>query len=137
MPQQELRIPTPGRALLEITDPCRSWVHEQGHAQAMLNVFCRHTSASLILCENADPDVLVDMERYLGDLVRDGDPRFIHTAEGPDDMAAHVRSVLTASSLSIPVVGGELALGTWQGLYLWEHRHRPHTRHLLLSLVPV
>lgn len=136
MPQQEIRIQTPGRALLEITRPCRTWVHEQGAREALLHVFCRHTSASLILCENADPDVLVDMERYLSDLVPDGDARFVHTAEGPDDMAAHIRSVLTASCLSIPVVGGDLALGTWQGLYLWEHRHRAHERRVLLSLMP-
>lgn len=135
MPQQELRIQTPGRGLLDMTRQCRGWVREQNVASGLVHVFCRHTSASLILCENADPDVLVDLERYLSDLVPDGDPRFIHTAEGPDDMAAHIRSVLTASSLSVPVVNGELALGTWQGIFLWEHRLAPHQRQVVLSLL--
>ena len=100
----------------------------------MCHLFIRHTSASLMLCENADPAVRRDLEIFMADLVPDGDSRFTHTAEGPDDMPAHVRSVLTQSDLNIPVRNGRLALGTWQGIYLWEHRSGPHARAVLVTI---
>lgn len=129
-----LSIRTPGRGFTEITGELQHWLADLPAGDGLLHVFIRHTSASLIICENADPDVLTDLETWMADLVRDGDRRFIHRAEGPDDMAAHIRSVLTASSLSLPVRRGRLALGTWQGVFLWEHRHRPHHRTIELSL---
>jgi secondary thiamine-phosphate synthase enzyme len=97
-------------------------------------VFIAHTSASLMLCENADPDVRLDLETFMSDLVPDGDPRYVHTAEGPDDMPAHVRSVLTQSDLTIPLRDGRLALGTWQGIYVWEHRVQPQNRRVIVTL---
>jgi len=105
-----------------------------GVATGLCHVFCRHTSASLMLCENADPDVRRDLEAFMARLVPDGDPLFRHTIEGPDDMPAHVRTVLTASGLAIPVTEGRLALGTWQGVYLWEHRTAPHRRTLVVTV---
>jgi secondary thiamine-phosphate synthase enzyme len=100
----------------------------------LCHVFIRHTSASLMLCENADPDVLRDLESFMSRLVPDGDPMFVHTAEGPDDMPAHVRSVLTQSNLTIPIVDGRCALGTWQGIFLCEHRHVPHRRKIVVTI---
>ncbi len=129
----DLAIQTRGRGLTEITERLQQAVLRSGLEHGLLHVFIAHTSASLILCENADPQVLRDLEAYFADLVPDGDPRFRHVAEGADDMAAHVRSVLTASSLSLPVRDGCLALGTWQGVFVWEHRYRAHRRQLLLS----
>ena len=102
--------------------------------EGLCHVFAHHTSASLMLCENADPQVLEDLERFMSRTVPDGDPLFDHTAEGPDDMPAHVRTVLTHSSLTIPVTEGRPAFGTWQGVYLWEHRHHPHTRSLTVTV---
>ena len=101
----------------------------------MVNVFCRHTSASLLIQENADPDVRRDLEHFFARLVPDGDPLFAHTVEGDDDMPAHVRTALTAVNLSIPVSHGQLALGTWQGIYLWEHRRSPHSRAITAHFV--
>jgi secondary thiamine-phosphate synthase enzyme len=101
----------------------------------LLTVFIRHTSASLVIQENADPDVVDDLGRYMDRLVTDGDPMFVHRLEGPDDMAAHVRTALTQTHLSIPVDGGRPLLGTWQGIYIWEHRTHPHRRRLALHLV--
>ena len=100
----------------------------------MCSVFVPHTSASLLLGENADPSVRRDLEAFMARLVPDGDPLYEHDAEGPDDMSAHIRSVLTQSSIVLPVIDGELALGTWQGLYLWEHREAPHERRVILSV---
>jgi secondary thiamine-phosphate synthase enzyme len=97
-------------------------------------VFLVHTSASLVICENADPDVRRDLETFMADLAPDGDRRFVHTTEGPDDMPAHVRSVLTQSDLSLPIRGGRLALGTWQGVYVWEHRLAPHRRRVIVTI---
>jgi secondary thiamine-phosphate synthase enzyme len=131
----ELVIDTPGRSLVDVTERVARVVKDSRIAVGLCNVFIRHTSASLIICENADPDVRRDLERFLSDLVRDGDPRFVHTAEGPDDMPSHVRSVLTATSVSMPVRDGSLSLGTWQGLYLWEHRHRAHRRKLDVTIL--
>src|SRR5256886_17610036 len=118
--QHELRIATRGRGLYEITDEIERWLSGQGIESGLLTLHLRHTSASLLIQENADPDVRRDLEAFFARLVPDGDPMFIHTAEGGDDMPAHVRTALTAVNLSIPVSGGELALGTWQGMYLWE-----------------
>jgi secondary thiamine-phosphate synthase enzyme len=126
----ELRIATRGRAILDITAEIARWLRSAQASRGLLTVLVRHTSASLLIQENADADVLRDLETFLSDLVPDADPRFAHTAEGPDDMPSHVRSALTQSSLSIPIDGGEMLLGTWQGIYLWEHRHAPHQRRI-------
>jgi secondary thiamine-phosphate synthase enzyme len=128
-------VATPGRGTVDITAQVRAVLDQTGIQSGLCNVFIHHTSASLILCENADPTVRSDLERFLARLVPDGDPLFEHTDEGPDDMPAHVRSVLTQASLSIPVAGGELDLGTWQGIYLWEHRRRGHQRRVTISVV--
>jgi secondary thiamine-phosphate synthase enzyme len=128
-------VTTPGRGTVDITDRVRAVLREAGVQSGLCNVFVHHTSASLMLCENADPTVRSDLERFMARLVPDGEPLFEHTDEGPDDMPAHVRSVLTQASLSIPVAGGELDLGTWQGIYLWEHRRRGHQRRVTISVV--
>ncbi len=132
---ESLEVDTPGRALVEVTEDLQAVVTQSGQQQGLLHVFICHTSASLIVCENADPDVQRDLQRWMDDLVRDGDSRFVHRAEGPDDMSAHVRSVLTATSLTLPVRKGRLALGTWQGVFVWEHRYRPHRRKLQLTVL--
>ena len=130
-----LSVATPGRGLTEITDDVSDWLNGQGIAEGLLTVFIRHTSASLLIQENADPDVRADLDRFLTRLVPDGDPLFRHQAEGPDDMSAHIRAALTQTSLTIPVIRGRLGLGTWQGLYVFEHRHRPQRRTVLLQLI--
>ncbi len=135
MLSESLEVATPGRGFVEVTGELRAMLRRSGPRTGLLHIFIRHTSASLIICENADPDVLRDLQLWMDALVQDGDPRFIHRAEGPDDMPAHVRSVLTATSLAVPVMQGQLALGTWQGVFVWEHRHRPHRRQLMLSLI--
>jgi secondary thiamine-phosphate synthase enzyme len=132
---ESFEVATRGRGTYEITDQVARAVRSSGLEQGLCVVFVHHTSASLILCENADPSVRSDLERYFARLVPDGDLVFRHTAEGADDMPAHVRSVMTASSLSIPVEGSRLDLGTWQGVYLWEHRADPHRRRITVSLV--
>lgn len=132
--QHELTIQTSGRGTYDISHEVREFVGESGIAAGMCQVFIRHTSASLMLCENADPAVLRDMETFMSRTVPDGDPMFTHTAEGPDDMPAHVRSVLTQSDLCVPVRDGHCALGTWQGIFLWEHRHAPHTRRVIITV---
>ena len=131
---ETLRIATRGRGLLEVTEPVRACVRASGLAQGLVTLFVRHTSASLVIQENADPEVRSDLERFFARLVRDGDSLFEHQAEGPDDMPAHVRSALTATQLAVPLVQGRLALGTWQGIYLWEHRLRGHRREVVLHL---
>ena len=128
-----LEVRTPGRGLRAITRDVEGWLSRQAPEDGLLTVFIQHTSASLIIQENADPDVQTDLDRWLSRLVRDGDPIFEHTAEGPDDMPSHVRAALTQTHLSIPVIGGRMALGTWQGVYLYEHRHAPHTRRVVLQ----
>lgn len=130
-----LAVPTRGAGLVEVTAPIRRWVAEQGMATGLLTVFCRHTSASLTIQENADPDVQADLLRFFRRLVAEDPSLYAHTAEGPDDMPAHIRSALTGVSLSIPVMDGAPALGTWQGIYLFEHRARPHRRELALHLL--
>lgn len=133
--RHSLVVRTPGRGLVDITRRLTDWIGPLGAGDGLLTLFLRHTSASLVVQENADPDVRGDLERFFARLVPDGDPLFRHRAEGPDDMPAHVRAALTAVNLSIPLVDGRLALGTWQGVYLWEHRHAPHTREIALHLI--
>ncbi len=132
--QLQLQIDTRGRGTYDLSEDIQSAVKTSGVRTGMCHVFIRHTSASLMLCENADPAVMRDLETFMSQQVPDGDPMFTHTAEGPDDMPAHVRSVLTQSDLNIPVQDGGCALGTWQGVYLWEHRHAPHKRTVLLTI---
>ena len=129
-----LTIQTRGRGFIDITPDVKKWVGNCG-IDGLLTVFIRHTSASLLIQENADPEVTRDLERFFARLVPDGDPLFEHRAEGADDMPAHVRAALTQTHLSIPVIGGELMLGTWQGIYLVEHRTRAHRRELVLHLL--
>ncbi|MDH3304500.1 MAG: secondary thiamine-phosphate synthase enzyme YjbQ [Gammaproteobacteria bacterium] len=132
--QHEIEIRTTGRGTYDLSRDVQRAVRESGIVSGLCHVFIRHTSASLMLCENADPDVMTDLETFMSQQVPDGDPMFIHTAEGPDDMAAHIRSVLTQSDLNIPIRDGRCALGTWQGIYLWEHRYAPHTRRVVLTI---
>ena len=132
--QKTLKFRTRGRGTTEITTEVEREVRASGVRTGTCNLFLQHTSASLILCENADPTVRRDLETLLARLAPDGDAVYAHDTEGPDDMAAHARTVLTASSLTVPVAGGRLALGTWQGLYLWEHRREPHERSLVLTV---
>jgi secondary thiamine-phosphate synthase enzyme len=132
--QAEIELETAGRGTYEITERVAEAVRAARVATGLCHVFTAHTSASLIICENADPEVRRDLERFMVELAPDGDPRFMHTAEGPDDMPAHVRSILTQTDLTIPVRDGRLALGTWQGVYLWEHRLRAHHRRVLVTV---
>ena len=133
MPVSSFEIATTGRGTYDVTrEVARAVPRELACGLAV--VFCHHTSASLIVSENADPVVRADLERFLARLVPDGDRLFAHTDEGPDDMPAHVRTVLTQTSLTIPIADGRLALGTWQGLYLWEHRAAPHRRRLSVTI---
>lgn len=134
MYRKSLSFDMPGRGLRDITADLASEVAQSGISAGLCHAFCRHTSASLVICENADPDVRGDMERFLARLVPDGDPLFQHDAEGPDDMPAHVRSMLTQSGLTLPVDAGRLALGTWQGVFLYEHRTAPHRRQIIISV---
>ena len=131
----EFRVRTHGRGFYEITREVAAWVSARQVAEGLLTLLVRHTSASLLIQENADPDVRRDLEAFFSRLAPDGDRLFVHTAEGEDDMPAHVRAALTAVSLSVPVRGGELCLGTWQGIYLWEHRHAPHSRTIAAHLL--
>ena len=130
--QHRLHVETPRRGLVEITRPVSLWLASTGLRSGLLTVFIRHTSASLIIQENADPEVRRDLERFFARLVPDGDPLFEHRAEGEDDMPAHVRTALTQTHLSIPFDDGALALGTWQGLYVYEHRLHGHRREVVL-----
>lgn len=132
--QKTLALATHGRALYECTADVVAIAADARIDNGLCNVYCRHTSASLIICENADPSVLRDVEIFFAELVPDGDPRFAHDTEGPDDMPAHVRSILTQSALTIPVTGGRLGLGTWQGIFLYEHRTAPHRRELIVTV---
>jgi secondary thiamine-phosphate synthase enzyme len=132
---KELTVSTRSRGFTDITGEVQRAVTESGARQGLCTVFLHHTSASLLLCENADPDVRRDLESFFARLVKDGDPLFVHDAEGPDDMPAHVRTVLTQNSLSIPVKDGAADLGTWQGIYVWEHRTSPHRRRVTVSVV--
>lgn len=132
--QERLELSTPGRGLHEVTGAVAAVVARSGVATGLCVVFCPHTSASLLLQENADPTARADLLAWLDRLAPDGDPRYAHDAEGDDDMAAHLRAAVTRSSETIPVSGGRLALGTWQGLFLAEHRTRPHRRRLVVHV---
>ena len=134
MAQHKLTVRTRGRGAYDISDDVQDLVRASGMSSGLCHVFICHTSASLMLCENADPAVLRDLETFMSRNVPDGDPMFTHTAEGPDDMPAHVRSVLTQSDLNLPVSNARCALGTWQGIFLWEHRVAPHTRRVIVTL---
>jgi secondary thiamine-phosphate synthase enzyme len=131
----ELDVATTGRGTYDITHEVSDVVRASKAREGLATIFIHHTSASLIICENADPSVRKDLEAFAKRLVPDGDPMFTHDAEGDDDMPAHVRTVLTQTSIGIPIIAGKLALGTWQGIYLWEHRTSPHKRHVTVSIV--
>ena len=132
--QRTLHVETRGRGTYEITRKVEQVISEAGIETGICHIFTHHTSASLTLCENADPTVRQDLEHFMARLVPDGDPLFQHTLEGPDDMAAHIRSILSKMDLTVPVSGGRSALGTWQGIYLWEHRTHPHHRRVTVTV---
>ena len=132
--QETIRIKTQGRSMVDITAEVEKFISQSNVETGLCNLFIQHTSASLILCENADSDVRSDLENFMQQLVRDGDPLFRHRAEGPDDMPAHIRSVLTSSSLTVPIAKGRCLLGAWQGIYLWEHRVNAHTRNIIVTI---
>jgi len=132
--QREFSVSTNGRGTYDLTAKIESAVKSSGIQTGLCNIFVCHTSASLMLCENADPAVMADLETFMQRTAPDGDPAFTHTDEGPDDMPAHIRSILTQSDLNIPVSNGHCALGTWQGIYLWEHRLVPHERNVILTI---
>jgi secondary thiamine-phosphate synthase enzyme len=131
---KELFVETAGQGLQEITAKVNAAVHGSGIEEGLCTLFVRHTSASIVIQENADPSAKRDLERWLNRLVPDGDPFYSHDAEGPDDMPAHIKAALTATSISIPIHQKKLALGTWQGIYLWEHRRRGSRRELVLHI---
>ena len=132
--QEETTLDTRGRGTYELTSVIQRIVAGSGVRTGLCHVFLRHTSASLMLCENADPAVQTDLETFMARTAPDGDPAFTHTAEGPDDMPAHIRSVLTQNDLNLPVRDGGCALGTWQGVFLWEHRTSPHRRSVVVTV---
>jgi secondary thiamine-phosphate synthase enzyme len=134
MNRKELTVRTNGRGFVDLTRQVNAVVSDSGVREGLCNLFIAHTSASLIISENADPDVLRDLESFFARLAPDGDPAYRHDTEGPDDMPSHIRAVLTQSSLVIPVSEGGLSMGTWQAVYLWEHRRAPHTRGVLVSV---
>ena len=133
--QHEFVVPTHGRGLHEFTNEVERWVARDPFTTGLVTLHLQHTSASLLIQENADPDVRRDLEAFFARLVPEGDRLYVHTAEGEDDMLAHIRTALTAVNLSLPVTAGRLALGTWQGLYVWEHRTRPHRRRVIAHFV--
>lgn len=132
--RDSLTVTAPSQGLVEITGELSALCRQAGCGEGLVHLFLQHTSASLIIQENADPAVARDLEAFLARLVPEGDPLYTHTEEGPDDMPAHVKGALTAVSMTIPVVDGELALGTWQGVFLWEHRRQPRPRRLLVTV---
>lgn len=131
----QISITTHGKGLYKLSSDVSRWLSQSGIRDGLLTLLIQHTSASLVIQENADPDVRTDMEKFFARLVPEGDPIYDHTLEGPDDMPAHVRASLTQTSLSIPVLNGEMALGTWQGIYVFEHRQAPQNRHVMLHLM--
>ena len=133
--QQTLNLGTSGRATIEITREIEAVVRDTSISTGLCHLFIHHTSASLIITENADSNVQRDLENWMSRAVTDGDPEFVHDQEGPDDMAAHVRSLITQTEVSVPIQRGRLALGTWQGIFLWEHRYRPHQRRVTVTLL--
>jgi secondary thiamine-phosphate synthase enzyme len=130
-----LQILTRGKGLVEITPQVSSWAGGQNIATGVLTIFCRHTSASLLIQENADPDVRTDLETFFEEIAPEGGRRYVHRTEGPDDMPAHIRAALSQTQLAIPVASGRMVLGTWQGIYLFEHRRAPHRREVVLHLL--
>lgn len=132
--QETLNIQTQGRGVYDLSQRVQDFVAKAGVSTGMCHLFIRHTSASLMISENADPAVMRDLEAFMSREVPDGDPMFTHTQEGPDDMSAHVRSILTQTDLNIPISEGRCALGTWQGIYLWEHRHAAHERSVVVTV---
>ena len=132
--QQELTFSTSGRGTINITSQVQQLVAQSGINIGSCHVFVQHTSASLMLCENADPDVRGDLETFMQHIVPDGAPMFLHLDEGPDDMSAHIRTVLTNPDLTVPVSNGQCNLGIWQGIYLWEHRLHPHHRRVIITV---
>lgn len=132
--QQTLSIQTAARTTHNLTREVQSIVAESGIQTGICHIFVQHTSASLMLCENADPDVRLDLETFMQHIVPDGDPMFRHQDEGPDDMSAHIRTVLTNPDLTVPVTAGQCALGIWQGIYLWEHRTQRHQRRIIVTV---
>ena len=130
-----LTIKTSGRGFTEMTPEIARWLAQRTATTGLLTIFCRHTSASLLIQENADPDVLKDLEAFFERLVPEEAGRYIHDAEGPDDMPSHIRAALTQTQLSIPIASGKMVLGTWQGIYLFEHRRAPHRREIVLHLI--
>lgn len=134
--QTTLRFKTPGRSTHDITADVNDVVRQEQVARGVCHVFIRHTSASLMICENADPAVREDVERWMAKAVRDGDPMFEHDMEGPDDMSGHIRTILTGMDLTVPITDGALNLGTWQGIYLYEHRTGAHNREVVVTLLP-
>lgn len=133
--QQKLRISTTGRGTYNITDQVTDTIAKSGIKSGICHLFLQHTSASLILCENADPSVRVDLDNFMAKLVKDGDSAYSHTDEGPDDMPAHIRTILTQSSLSLPVQKGSCDLGIWQGIFLWEHRTSCYERNIAVTIM--
>lgn len=131
----KVSVETQGRGTYDVTGEIRNCVGESGIRNGLCHIFVHHTSASLMLCENADPSVRRDLESFMSRIAPDGDPDYEHSAEGPDDMPAHIRSVLTQTGLSIPIEDGRPGLGTWQGVYLWEHRHHAHHRRLTVTVM--
>lgn len=131
----QISINTHGKGLYMLSPAVSRWLSQTAIRNGLLSLLIQHTSASLVIQENADPDVRTDLEKFFARLVPEGDPIYDHTLEGPDDMPAHVRAALTQSSLSVPVIDGEMALGTWQGIYVFEHRRAPQNRHVMLHLM--
>jgi secondary thiamine-phosphate synthase enzyme len=133
--QTTLTIKTAGQGTFEITEHIAKQVKESGFSDGVVVVFCQHTSCSLVAMENADPSARRDLEKWLNRLVAENDPHFEHTAEGPDDMPSHIKMALTRTSETVPFANGRLLLGTWQGLFLWEHRRASHSRHLVITVI--
>jgi len=132
--QSEIQVATQGRGTYDLTQDVQSAVQQAGIDIGMCNIFIRHTSASLMLCENADPAVMRDLETFMSRIAPDGDPANTHVDEGPDDMPSHIRSIITHADLNLPVRGGRCDLGTWQGVFLWEHRIAPHQRKVTVTI---
>jgi secondary thiamine-phosphate synthase enzyme len=130
-----LHVDTRGQGLVEITAPIKAWLSQTDIKDGVLTVYCRHTSASLLIQENADPDVCKDLQAFFARIAPEGRGLYVHESEGPDDMPAHIRAALTETQLSIPIEGGQLLLGTWQGIYLFEHRRAPHRREIVLHVI--
>jgi secondary thiamine-phosphate synthase enzyme len=133
--QSTISLRTQRKGLYEITEAVAREVERSGIAAGTVTLFCQHTSCSLVIMENADPSARQDLEAWIERLVPDGDPHFTHTMEGPDDMTAHIKMALTRTSETVPVAGGKMLLGTWQGLFLWEHRRAAHSRHVLVTVM--